>query len=136
VLEAEGEAAATRLRAEAQADALRIIAAALGTKQGGDAAVLALAKEYVAIYGEMGAKSNTMLFAERPGDTGALIAQATAVLQSATHAGLGSGMLPGRAPLAQAAQEPAGQVPASSQSAVTASAEEPPLVVTEQGPRE
>jgi hypothetical protein len=135
VLEAEGEAAAIRLRADAQADALRTVAAALGTKEGADAAVLALAKEYVTMYGEMGAKSNTMLFAERPGDTGALIAQATAVLQSATHAGLGSGML-GRGPSAQAALGPAGQASASSPSVVTASAAEPPFVVTEQGPRE
>ena len=62
MLEAEGEAEAIRLRALASADALHTMAEALGCAKGQEAAVLSLAKDYVAMYGEMGAKSNTMLF--------------------------------------------------------------------------
>lgn len=34
------------------------------------------------MYGDMGQKSNTMIFSDRPGDVNALLAQAAAVMQS------------------------------------------------------
>jgi regulator of protease activity HflC (stomatin/prohibitin superfamily) len=79
VLEAEGEAAAVTLRAKAQADAIKQIAAALEGK-GEMAAQLEVARDYVKMYGEMGSKSNTMLFMEKPGDMSSLMAQAAAVM--------------------------------------------------------
>jgi hypothetical protein len=34
------------------------------------------------MYGEMGAKSNTMIFSDKPGDVNALIAQAATIVNS------------------------------------------------------
>jgi len=85
VLEAEGEAEAIKLRAAANAEAVLILAGALQAQGGSEAATLGLAKEYVAMYGEMGAKSNTMLFQDRPGDLNALLAQAATVLATTSH---------------------------------------------------
>lgn len=88
VLEAEGEATAIALKATAEAEAVRVVAAALsGEGAAREAATLGLAKDYVAMYGQMGASSNTMLFQDRPADMGALLAQASAVLQSANGLG-------------------------------------------------
>jgi regulator of protease activity HflC (stomatin/prohibitin superfamily) len=81
LLEAEGQAQAIRLQADAQAAALRMIAAELKSPTGADAARLALAREYVQMYGDMGQKSNTILFNERPADVTALLAQAVAALR-------------------------------------------------------
>ena len=43
------------------------------------------------MYGEMGAKSNTMIFADKPGDLNTVLAQAAAVLSS----GIGGKGTPG-----------------------------------------
>jgi regulator of protease activity HflC (stomatin/prohibitin superfamily) len=83
VLEAEGEAEAIRTRARANADAIRIMAQAMSEPGGAEAATLALAKEYVAMYGAMGAASNTLMLQERPADLNSLLAQATTVLSNA-----------------------------------------------------
>jgi regulator of protease activity HflC (stomatin/prohibitin superfamily) len=79
-IEAEGEARAMKLKAEAQAEAVKVMADALSKEGGMEAAQLALAKEYVSMYGQMGSKSNTMLFQDRPADMSALMAQAATVL--------------------------------------------------------
>lgn len=80
--EAEGRAEAMRIQAIAQAEAIGKIAEQL-TKVGGEkAAALALAKEYVNMYGEMGSKSNTMFFQERPGDAKSLVVQAMAAMKA------------------------------------------------------
>ena len=81
LLEAEGQAEAIRLTAEAQAMALQKIAAELQKPGGTEAARLALARDYVDMYGEMGKQSNTMLFNERPADVQALMAQAMAAMK-------------------------------------------------------
>ena len=81
--EAEGQAEAILLTAEAQAKALRMIASELENPGGSQAAMLALSKEYVAMYGEMGQKSNTMIFNDRPGDVSALLAQAVTAMNAA-----------------------------------------------------
>lgn len=78
ILEAEGEAKSITIRALAQAEAIQKIAAEL-QKEGGEAAArLALAQDYVSMYGEMGAKSNTMFFNQNAGDVTALLVQAAA----------------------------------------------------------
>ena len=86
LLEAEGNATAIRMTALAQAEALRTIAAELEKPGGAEAARLALAKEYVSMYGEMGSKSNTILFNDRPADVSALLAQAVTAIKAADSA--------------------------------------------------
>jgi len=44
------------------------------------AAELAVAREYISMYAELGGKSNTMLFQDRPADVAGLMAQAHTVL--------------------------------------------------------
>jgi len=86
LLEAEGQAEAIRLTAEAQAKALSMIAEELKREHGSEAARLALAREYAEMYGEMGQKSNTILFNDRPADVNALLSQAVLTMQAATNA--------------------------------------------------
>ena len=81
LLEAQGQAEAIRLTAQAQAEALEKIAAKVLEPGGSEAARLALAREYVGMYGEMGKQSNTILFNERPADVNALLAQSMATLK-------------------------------------------------------
>jgi regulator of protease activity HflC (stomatin/prohibitin superfamily) len=83
VREAEGQAEAILTTARAQAQALRLIAAEFESPGGAEAAMLALSKEYVKMYGEMGQKSNTMIFNDRPGDVSALLAQAVTAMNAA-----------------------------------------------------
>jgi len=86
VLEAEGEATAIRARAQAQAEAIAIIASALSQPGADQAARLNVAREYISMYGEMGQKSNTMIFSDRPADVNALLAQAHTILHATTAA--------------------------------------------------
>ena len=81
LLEAQGQAEAIRLTAQAQAEALAKISAELNKPGGTEAARLALAREYVEMYGEMGKQSNTILFNERPADVSALMAQAMTAMK-------------------------------------------------------
>ena len=76
VREAEGEAEAIRIKAEAHAVAIARVAAELEKAGGMDAARLSLAADYVDMYGEMGSKSNTMFFSDRPADLSSLLVQA------------------------------------------------------------
>lgn len=84
LLEAQGQAEAIRLTANAQAEALELIANQINKEGGTEAAKLALAKEYVSMYGEMGAKSNTIMFNDKPADVNALLSQAVVAMQSAS----------------------------------------------------
>lgn len=86
LLEAEGQAEAIRMTAEAQAEALEKIAAQLQKDGGQEAARLALARDYVEMYGEMGRESNTILFNDRPADVNALLSQAVVTMNAATNA--------------------------------------------------
>jgi regulator of protease activity HflC (stomatin/prohibitin superfamily) len=102
ILEAEGAAEAALLRAKAQAQSIELVAGAMGgSDQGADAARLALAHEYVGMYGEMGSQSNTMIFSDRPGDVNALLAQAATAVAAAPTAAVSAGT---SAALAQAAE--------------------------------
>lgn len=80
--EAEGKAEAVKIQALAQAEAIEAIAAQLGKDGGHEAAALALAKEYVKMYGEMGSKSNTMFFQEGAGNAQSLVVQALASMKA------------------------------------------------------
>ncbi|KAL9191417.1 hypothetical protein ACHAXT_001123 [Thalassiosira profunda] len=80
--EAEGNAEAVKIQAEAQAEAIGKIAAQLEKGGGQEAAALALAKEYVQMYGEMGSKSNTMFFQESAGNAQSLVVQALGAMKA------------------------------------------------------
>ncbi|CAM9904947.1 unnamed protein product [Chrysoparadoxa australica] len=86
ILEAQGESEAIVIKAAAQAEALAKVADAMLQDGGMDAAKMAIAREYIDMYGEMGQKSNTMLFTEKPGDVNSLMAQAATVLNNAATA--------------------------------------------------
>lgn len=86
LLEAQGQAEAIRLTAEAQAQALAMIAEQLNREGGQEAARLALARDYVSMYGEMGQKSNTIMFNDRPADVNALLSQAVMSMNAAASA--------------------------------------------------
>jgi regulator of protease activity HflC (stomatin/prohibitin superfamily) len=86
LLEAQGQAEAIRLTAEAQAQALEMIAAKLNQQGGQEAARLALARDYVSMYGEMGQQSNTIMFNDRPADVNALLSQAVMSMSAAAKA--------------------------------------------------
>jgi regulator of protease activity HflC (stomatin/prohibitin superfamily) len=85
LLEAEGQAEAIRLTAGAQAEALAMISAQLNKEGGSDAAKLALARDYVQMYGEMGQQSNTIMFNDRPADVNALLSQAVMSMNAAAN---------------------------------------------------
>lgn len=83
ILEAEAESQAIRLQADAQAEAIAKISAELNKAGGEKAAKLALAREYVEMYGEMGSKSNTMFFNQSAGDINSLLVQAASAITTA-----------------------------------------------------
>jgi len=83
LLEAQGQAEAIRLTAQAQAEALEMIGSQLNKVGGNEAARLALAREYVNMYGEMGSQSNTIMFNDKPADVNALLSQTVVAMQSA-----------------------------------------------------
>mmetsp|Transcript_29147 Transcript_29147/g.43000 ORF Transcript_29147/g.43000 Transcript_29147/m.43000 type:complete len:378 (-) Transcript_29147:194-1327(-) len=87
IKESEGQAEAIRQTAKAQAEALSNIATELQKPGGMEAAKLALAQNYVEMYGEMGKESNTMIFNDRPADVSGLLAQAVATMQAVTSSG-------------------------------------------------
>ena len=83
LLEAEAQAVAIEKIAKAQAIALKEIATELNKTGGEQAAQLALARDYVQMYGEMGKQSNTILFNDRPADVNALMVQAMTAMKVA-----------------------------------------------------
>lgn len=87
LLEAEGHAEAIRLTAHAQAEALALIADQLNKEGGQEAARLALARDYVSMYGQMGQQSNTIMFNDRPADVNALLSQAVLSMNAASSSG-------------------------------------------------
>jgi hypothetical protein len=60
---------------------MEIISQALSKPHADEAAQLSIARDYIQMYGEIGAKNHTMIFNDRPADIHALIAQAGSVLK-------------------------------------------------------
>ncbi len=83
---AQGEATALRLIAEANAAAVRAVAEAISDKGGMDAANLKVAQEYVAAFGELAKKSNTLILPANTGDVGSMVATAMTVLDKTRQA--------------------------------------------------
>lgn len=97
-LEAEGEAQQIEIKARAQAQAIALLSQSLrdAGDRGAEAARLAIARDLIDMYGEIGSKSNTMFFSERPADVTSLLAQAASVLNgSGPLAGAGAGAAKG-----------------------------------------
>lgn len=82
-LEAEGEALAINQKAIAHAEAIKCVASVLSQEEASTAAHLNMAREYIAMYGDIGQKSNTMFFSDKPADVNALMAQAATVFKAA-----------------------------------------------------
>lgn len=83
--EAEGQSQAITLMANAQANAIETIANELNKPGGTEAAQLALARDYVQMYGEMGSRSNTMFFNQNAGDVTSLLVQAAAAMKTSDN---------------------------------------------------
>merc|ERR1712080_702832 len=77
--EAEGQARAVVVAGEARAQSLRAVAEALGDTNGGNAASLAVAENYVTAFGNLAKESNTLLLPANAGDVTGMVTQAMGV---------------------------------------------------------
>ena len=92
ILEAEGEAQSMLAKAAAQAESIALIAQQLESPLGKEAAQLAVAKDYIEMYGAIGMSSNTMFFGSQPGDVNQLVAQAASVWKDSVASGDAAGV--------------------------------------------
>lgn len=77
---AQGEATAIKLIAEATADGVRAVAAAIGEKGGMDAANLKVAQQYIEAFAQLAKASNTLIIPSNTSDMAGFIATAMTVL--------------------------------------------------------
>jgi len=83
--EAEGQARAVIVAGEARAKSLQAVAEALGGAQGGQAASLAVAENYVKAFGELAKESNTLLLPANAGDVTQMVTQAMSIYKKLEH---------------------------------------------------
>merc|ERR1711971_1339900 len=83
--EAEGQARAVIVAGEARAKSLQAVAEALGGAQGGQAASLAVAENYVKAFGELAKESNTLLLPANAGDVTSMVTQAMSIYKKLKH---------------------------------------------------
>ncbi|EMT1344228.1 paraslipin [Neisseria gonorrhoeae] len=83
---AKGEAESLRLVAEANAEAIRQIAAALQTQGGADAVNLKIAEQYVAAFNNLAKESNTLIMPANVADIGSLISSGMKIIDSSKTA--------------------------------------------------
>jgi len=83
--EAEGQARAVIVAGEARAKSLQAVAEALGGAQGGQAASLAVAENYVKAFGELAKESNTLLLPANAGDVTGMVTQAMSIYKKLEH---------------------------------------------------
>ncbi|HFC5130077.1 TPA: SPFH domain-containing protein [Neisseria gonorrhoeae] len=83
---AKGEAESLRLVAEANAEAIRQIAAALQTQGGADAVNLKIAEQYVAAFNNLAKESNTLIMPANVADIGSLISASMKIIDSSKTA--------------------------------------------------
>ncbi|ENT0491707.1 TPA: SPFH domain-containing protein [Neisseria gonorrhoeae] len=83
---AKGEAESLRLVAEANAEAIRQIAAALQTQGGADAVNLKIAEQYVAAFNNLAKESNTLIMLANVADIGSLISAGMKIIDSSKTA--------------------------------------------------
>lgn len=80
---AVGEAGAIKMIAEAQAEAVRVVGAAIGTAEGLSAANLKVAELYVGAFKELAKAGNTLIIPSNLNDAASFIASAMTVLERA-----------------------------------------------------
>jgi regulator of protease activity HflC (stomatin/prohibitin superfamily) len=83
---AQGEAAAITAVADATADAIRKIAAAIQQPGGGDAVQLKVAEKAVEAFAQLAQKNNTMIVPGNMSEVSALIGTAMTLMKGGTHA--------------------------------------------------
>ncbi|XP_033634813.1 stomatin-like protein 2, mitochondrial [Asterias rubens] len=76
---ASGEANAIIAKAQARAEALALVAEAIGKRDGGNAASLNVAEQYVAAFGHLAKTGNTILLPTNTGDISSMVGQAMAI---------------------------------------------------------
>jgi len=76
---ATGEASAIRVRAEARAAALAVVAKVVATDDGTKAAGLVVAEQYVDAFGKLAKKGNTLMIPQNVGDVRGMVAQALGI---------------------------------------------------------
>ena len=79
--QAQGEATAIRVLAEANAAGVRAVAEAISDKGGMDAANLKVAQQYVDAFASLAKSSNTMIIPANAGDVAGFIGTAMSVLE-------------------------------------------------------
>ena len=79
--EAEGTAAAIRAIADATAEGIRAVAAAIQTPGGFEAVQLRVAEQYVNRFGELAKEGNTMILPANLTDVGSMVALAMNVIR-------------------------------------------------------
>ena len=88
--EAEGEAAAILAIAEATAEGLRKVAAALNTEGGDKAMQLRVAEDYLERFGNLAKQANSLIVPANLSDVSSMIAAATTVFEKTSGAGAAS----------------------------------------------
>ncbi|MDO5638848.1 MAG: SPFH domain-containing protein [Neisseria sp.] len=78
---AEGEAQALRLVADANADAIRAVAAALQTEGGNEAVNLKVAEQYVEAFSKLAKTNNTLIMPANVADIGALVSAGLKIVE-------------------------------------------------------
>ncbi|HET7767549.1 MAG TPA: slipin family protein [Chloroflexota bacterium] len=94
--EAEGEASAILAVAQATAEGIRQVASAIQAPGGLEAVQLRVAEQYVAQFGELAHRSNTMVIPANVSDLASMISMAMGVYKGATPGGNGSTIPPAR----------------------------------------
>jgi regulator of protease activity HflC (stomatin/prohibitin superfamily) len=79
---ARGEAEAIRNVAEATAQSIEMIAAAIRNDGGSEAVALQIAEQYVAAFSDLAKESTTMLLPANANDAGVMVAQALGVFET------------------------------------------------------
>lgn len=77
--QATGAAEAVIVAGEARAKSLKVVAEALGSERGANAASLTVAEDYVKAFGNLARSSNTVLLPSNPGDVSGMVTQAMAI---------------------------------------------------------
>ncbi|XP_047432006.1 stomatin-like protein 2, mitochondrial isoform X2 [Mugil cephalus] len=76
---AAGEAQAVLAKAEAKSEAIRLLSGALAEQNGGAAASLSVAEQYVSAFSKLAKESNTVLLPSSTGDVSRMVSQAMTI---------------------------------------------------------
>lgn len=82
VNEATGDAEAVKIRAEATAEAVRVVADSLNQAGAQDAVAMKIAEEYIAAFGKLAKEGNTLLLPAGVNDPAGMVAQAMSIYKT------------------------------------------------------